>query len=235
MNELTELQVIFIRKEIERNGIKNKTLREELTDHFSEAVLEKLSEGMDFHKSFQSVLKSFGEEGLLNLEKETNTAVRQAKTKKWYQFIPMKMAACLSLLVVSVGAQDPPDIPPKKGELKITSSFGARMHPIKKVEMHHNGVDIKMEVGTEVLATSSGTIEEVRYSDEGYGNKVVIRHDKEYQTMYGQLSEINVRVGQKVKKGDVIALSGNSGASTGPHLHYEVVKNGEKVDPENYF
>ena len=101
--------------------------------------------------------------------------------------------------------------------------------------MHHDGVDFGMPVGTPILASADGVIEEVQISNKGYGNKVNIRHDDSFNSVYAQLSEILVKEGQEVKQGEIIAYSGNSGASTAPHLHYEVWKDGEQVNPENYF
>jgi murein DD-endopeptidase MepM/ murein hydrolase activator NlpD len=78
-------------------------------------------------------------------------------------------------------------------------------------------------------------ISDVEYGDRGYGNDIIITHGYGYQTLYGHLSRINVRIGQKVKRGDVIGFVGNTGKSTGPHCHYEVIKNGRKIDPINFF
>jgi len=108
------------------------------------------------------------------------------------------------------------------------------MHPIYKVEKMHTGTDFRAPMGTPVLATSDGEIIKAKKQSTGYGNLILIKHDTIYQSLYAQLSEINVKVGQLVKKGDVIGKVGSSGASTGPHLHYEVIENGKKVDPENF-
>lgn len=134
-------------------------------------------------------------------------------------------------------AKNPPTIfPVEKGEgVKIASGFGKRIHPIYKVEKMHNGVDITAPSGTPVFATADGVVKEVINGRTGYGKYVVVDHDAVYSTLYAQLSAYNVKEGEEVKKGQVIGKVGMSGTSTGPHLHYEIKKNGKNVDPEYYF
>lgn len=129
----------------------------------------------------------------------------------------------------------PPSIyPVQKDKIKLTSGYGMRMHPVKKLEMLHRGIDLAAPRGTEVYATADGVVLETDYKPEGAGNLILIRHDESYETFYSQLDEILVEKGQKVKKGETIGKVGSSGVSTGPHLHYEVRVNGEAVDPEPY-
>ncbi|GAB3339595.1 hypothetical protein GCM10027429_26220 [Marivirga atlantica] len=116
-------------------------------------------------------------------------------------------------------------------KVKLTSAFGPRIHPKLKVQKHHQGVDFRTPVGNAVLATANGeVIEAAKIGD--YGLKVIIDHNGTYQTAFAHLSQIKVKKGDKVNRGEVIALSGNSGASFGPHLHYEVIDaNQGHVDP----
>lgn len=120
------------------------------------------------------------------------------------------------------------------GKFKVTSTYGMRNDPVSDGKKMHKGLDLSTAVGTEVLATADGEVIEVVSTPDGYGNHIVIKHGDMYQTKYAQLSEFKVKGGDLVKKGDVIGLSGNSGQSTGPHLHYEVYKNGEDVNPMDY-
>lgn len=133
----------------------------------------------------------------------------------------------------------PSIFPVKKVEgVKITSGFGMRIHPISKKEMMHNAVDIKAPKGTPVYATADGLVRTVKqnYTEgKGYGRYVIIDHANAYSTLYSQLSAYNVKEGQEVKQGDIIGYVGSSGISTGPHLHYEIKKDGDNVDPEKYF
>jgi len=131
---------------------------------------------------------------------------------------------------------EPPSMRPLNGNFKMTSGFGQRMHPVHKRKKMHLGVDFKAPIGTPVVATSDGVVVKVKDSgNTGYGIHIVIQHDDEYKTMYSHLSEVKIEKGQKVKKGEVVGLVGNTGASTIPHLHYEVIKNGKKVNPKDYY
>ena len=118
---------------------------------------------------------------------------------------------------------------------RIASGFSYRIHPIYKIGHFHSGIDFTAPVGTEVYVTGDGTVEEVESKGYGYGNYVLVNHGYGYKTLYAHLSRFKARVGQKVTRGDVIAYVGNTGTSTGPHLHYEVIKNNTKVNPVNFF
>lgn len=116
----------------------------------------------------------------------------------------------------------------------VSSAFGYRMHPFYKTIKLHAGMDFAGAMGTPVHATGDGKVIAVEI-ERGYGKCVIIDHGFSYKTLYGHLSEYNVKVGQKVKRGDVIAYMGNTGMSSGPHVHYEVRKNNMPVDPINYY
>ena len=118
---------------------------------------------------------------------------------------------------------------------RMASGFGMRIHPTYKVPMFHPGMDFSAPTGTEVYATGDGVVEKVLTKRGGYGKHIVIKHGFGYQTLYGHLSKFNVRRGQKVKRGDVIGYVGNTGRSTGPHLHYEVIKSNKKINPVYYY
>jgi murein DD-endopeptidase MepM/ murein hydrolase activator NlpD len=111
----------------------------------------------------------------------------------------------------------------------ITSLFGMRFHPILHIVRLHAGIDFGAPVGSQVRAAVDGVVESTGPA-RGYGDRVVLKHNG-FETTYNHLSEIKVEVGAKVRQGEVIALSGNSGLSTGPHLHFEYRINGEPVDP----
>ena len=117
----------------------------------------------------------------------------------------------------------------------ITSDFGWRTHPIYKTQQFHPGMDFASEQGTPIYSTGDGLIERADNMAQGYGNHVVINHGFGYQTLYGHMSKIAVHANQKINRGQLIGYVGSTGLSTGPHLHYEVIKNGEKVNPINYY
>ena len=116
----------------------------------------------------------------------------------------------------------------------ITSSFGNRLHPILKTWKYHTGVDIGASSGKDILAAASGKVL-MATTYGGYGNCVMIDHGGGIVTLYGHASRLCVSNGAVVKRGDVIAKVGSTGRSTGPHLHFEVRKDGAYVDPMSYF
>ena len=118
---------------------------------------------------------------------------------------------------------------------RIASPFGYRIHPIYKTWKFHDGLDLTAPRGTEIYATGDGVISRAKISQRGYGNEVIIDHGFSYKTRYAHLYKILVKVGQKVKRGQVIGLVGNTGLSTAPHLHFEVMKGDKKVNPMYYF
>lgn len=118
---------------------------------------------------------------------------------------------------------------------RVASGFGSRIHPIYKTKKLHTGMDFTAPKGTEIYTTGNGVISEAKYSKRGYGNHVVIDHGYGYHTLYAHMKNLIVRIGQQVKRGEVIGYVGNSGSSVGPHLHYEVIKNGVKINPINFY
>ncbi len=117
--------------------------------------------------------------------------------------------------------------------IQITSDFGERTDPFTGKKAVHNGLDMAVEEGTSVVAAWSGTVLECT-SDPIGGNYIIVDHVSGMRTYYGHLSQILVTSGQTVAAGERIALSGNTGRSTGPHLHFEIAYNGESVDPADY-
>jgi murein DD-endopeptidase MepM/ murein hydrolase activator NlpD len=119
---------------------------------------------------------------------------------------------------------------------RMASGYGRRIHPIYKVRKMHWGMDFSAKTGTPIFATGDGKISNDRkIGGSGYGKYIVIDHGYGYQTLYAHMSKVAVRKGQRVKRGDVIGYVGNTGRSAGPHLHYEVVKDGKKVNPINFY
>jgi murein DD-endopeptidase MepM/ murein hydrolase activator NlpD len=118
---------------------------------------------------------------------------------------------------------------------RIASGFGMRIHPIYKIPKMHTGMDFTAPTGTEIYATGDGKVISAEKKGSGYGYHVEIEHGFGYETLYGHMDKILVRKGEKVKRGQVIGLVGNTGSSVGSHLHYEVKKDGEKVNPAHYF
>jgi murein DD-endopeptidase MepM/ murein hydrolase activator NlpD len=145
----------------------------------------------------------------------------------------VKLAKSKEQLINSI----PAIMPINKKDLThaVTSGFGWRTHPIYKTQEFHPGMDFTAVQGTPIYATGDGEVERADNMAQGYGNHVVINHGFGYQTLYGHMSRIKCKVGQKVKRGELIGYVGSTGLSTAPHVHYEVIKNGEKTNPINFY
>jgi murein DD-endopeptidase MepM/ murein hydrolase activator NlpD len=119
--------------------------------------------------------------------------------------------------------------------IALASGFGMRVHPIYKVKKMHTGIDFAAAIGTPIYATADGTIDRLDVSFSGYGKMIEIDHGFGYRTRYAHMHGFAVRLGQKIKRGDLIGYVGDTGLSTAPHLHYEVFVNGVHANPVHYF
>ncbi|MGF1524300.1 MAG: M23 family metallopeptidase [Leptolyngbyaceae cyanobacterium] len=127
-----------------------------------------------------------------------------------------------------------PDAKPLKGNLEVSSEFGLRANPFGGGRSEfHGGIDFRGPIGTPVHATAEGVVITAQYYG-GYGNHIVIKHGYGHDTLYAHLSAIKVQVGDRVKRGELIGALGNTGRSSGPHLHYEVHRNGQPINPRDY-
>jgi hypothetical protein len=125
--------------------------------------------------------------------------------------------------------------PTPKNRSTIVSGFGYRIHPVYKTLRMHTGIDFAAKTGTPVYATGDGVVIDPKGNQSGYGIVCVINHGYGYQSLYGHLSKMIVSEGQRVKRGQLIGYVGSTGLSTSPHCHYEIIKNGVKIDPVHYF
>jgi len=169
-----------------------------------------------------------GNQSLENIEQEINNLKSKIREQKDEQTLLYELGTV------------------KKSELKakpairpirtgIISGFGKRKHPLHKVDRNHIGIDFKADMGSDVFATGDGYVMEVGNKSTGQGTYIVINHGFGYVSKYFHLSKVKVRSYQQVKRGQLIAESGNSGLTKGPHLHYEIWHNNVAVDPIDYF
>ncbi len=136
------------------------------------------------------------------------------------------MASCIPAI---------PPVVPDRSIYRLSSTFGFRSDPFTGRSTRHAGVDFALKPGNPIYATGDGVVEKVKYEFFGYGNNVLIDHGFGYKTRYAHLKSISVVEGMKVKRGECIGESGNSGRSSGPHLHYEVLYKDKHVNPANYY
>jgi len=144
----------------------------------------------------------------------------------------VKLAADKEKLLAAI-----PAIQPVRNEdlTRMASGYGWRSDPFTKARKKHEGMDFSAPVGTPVYASGDGNVERADQNSAGYGKHIRIEHGFGYISLYAHLSNYNVRKGQKVKRGDLIGFVGNTGRSQGPHLHYEIYKNGTAINPINFY
>lgn len=143
------------------------------------------------------------------------------------------MAVNKESMIASIPAIQPIS---NKDLTRTAGGWGYRIHPIYKIRKFHYGIDFTAPTGTDVYVTGDGVVERVEKTNrDGYGNNIIIDHGYGFKTLYAHLDGFKVSAGQKVERGDVIGFVGNTGLSTAPHLHYEVIRNNDKVNPVNYF
>lgn len=180
-------------------------------------------------------------EELLNL-KESKLVIRLRQKLDYIKKLSIKQSESYELLKNLVEQKQAlldaiPAIQPilNKDLTRLASGFGNRIDPITHGISFHPGMDFTADIGTEVFSTGEGVVEKSMNDPYGYGSHIIINHGYNYKTLYAHLSSIDVRPGQKVKRGQKIGRVGNTGYSTGPHLHYEVRKNDEPVNPAFYY
>lgn len=199
----------------------------------SEPLPENLRKGGINKSKIYEQLKNMPDSKILS------STLEKLETLEKHMYVQSKSYDELSKLIKNkeeMLASIPAIQPVSNKDLKrIASGFGMRIDPVYKTPRMHEGLDFTAETGTPVYATADGVVEVAGSESDGYGNKVVIRNGFGYETLFGHNSKVLVRAGQKVKRGQEIALVGSTGKSTGPHCHYEVWKNGVKIDPVNYF
>ena len=250
--ELNEHQIAHIEQVLREQGLKNAGLLAELLDHVCCQVEAKMASGLHFRQALSESIDTFQEDEMKDIQARCLAIFH----KKNSIMKKVSIAALITMLVVCsaywltdeeapsiapplalenalLALAEPPSISPLAGDFEITSGFGPRMHPIKKVEKQHRGIDFKAPLGTPIQATSAGKVVKAEFH-KGYGHHIVIQHDEQYKTLYAQLSRMDVKVGQAVERGEIIGAVGSSGRSTGPHLHYEVIKDGKHQDPKPY-
>lgn len=124
---------------------------------------------------------------------------------------------------------------PDRDVFRISSPYGYRIHPLLHYRRMHRGIDFSLPKGSGVYATGDGEVEDVKIENRGYGRQILINHGFGYKTRYAHLNKMYVAPGMKVKRGELIGTVGNTGLSSGSHLHYEVLYKGKNVNPYNYF
>ncbi len=194
----------------------------------SRAVREAAYGGVDRYEQFDGFDNS---ELIASTMKRVDQLARQLVVQSKSYDEVFEMAKDKADMLASI----PAIVPIEKGTQRLVSGFGMRIHPIYKTLRMHSGVDFTAPTGTPIYAPGNGVVKTVERNRHGYGLMIVIDHGYGYETLYAHMSKFAVKRGQQVKRGEVIGYVGNTGVSTAPHLHYEVIRHGKKVNPVNYF
>lgn len=191
--------------------------------------------GIGGHESYRDLTK-FQQSGelLVNTLEKADKLERQLVIQSLSLDTIQKMAERMNEMHASLPAIKPVREDKLNRNLRSLSGFGMRIHPILKVRKMHTGLDFGAPRGTAVQVTGDGKVIEVTRDNSGYGLHILVDHGFGYKTLYGHLEKADVKVGQKVTRGQHIGTIGNSGRSTAPHLHYEVIYKGQKVNPIHY-
>ncbi len=176
--------------------------------------------------------KFIHEEMIIDLSKKIDKIRRKLYIESKSQDEIVQMAEKKEKLYASIPAIQPIS---NKQLQAIASGFGLRIHPIYKVRKLHSGIDFAAPIGTPIYATADGVIDQVSVRFSGYGKMIEIDHGFGYRTRYAHMHDFAVRQGQHIKRGELIGYVGDTGLSTAPHLHYEVMMNGTQINPVHYF
>jgi murein DD-endopeptidase MepM/ murein hydrolase activator NlpD len=169
---------------------------------------------------------------IINTTKRVDVLTKQLVVQSESLDEILKLAKSKEKLLAAI-----PAIQPIRNEnlKRMASGFGYRSDPFTKARKFHEGMDFTAKKGTPVFASGDGIVSRADNTASGFGNHIVIRHGFGYETLYAHLSRYKARVGQYVKRGDIIGYVGSTGRSEAPHLHYEVHKNGDVVNPLNFY
>ncbi|MBL0025472.1 MAG: M23 family metallopeptidase [Saprospiraceae bacterium] len=181
-------------------------------------------------------LENFKETGLMikaNLRKADELKLKIDIQRKSLDSL-YRVAVTKEKKIASIPSIKPVRETALKKDVKFLSGFGMRIHPIYKLRRFHKGLDFTAPQGTDIQATGDGRVVSINKSGSGYGNHLMIDHGYGYKTLYGHMFSISVKEGDIVKKGQKLGLVGSTGASTAPHLHYEVWLNGIAINPIDY-
>ena len=187
----------------------------------------------DYGRTWDSI-KGFGSKEQLEF---TNDRIAALEERLYEQSVSYDQVYELARTQKDRLVAMPAIMPIAKNRCKLVSGFGNRYHPVLRYSRPHTGVDLAAKTGTPIYATADGVVTEAGRGQgrSGYGVVIVINHGFGYQTLYAHLSEVRARIGQKVKRGEMIGWVGSTGLASGSHLHYEVILNGKHVNPVYYF
>lgn len=203
----------------------------EVLDHLICSLERQLLDGKTYSEAVKEAFKAF----TLPEINHINENYKQLKKLKMLKriIIPISFVLCLcAFAIAQIATKNNQWQPPiADTNINVSSEYGYRIHPISKTKKLHKGIDYVAPLGTKVFAVKEGIVKTIKKETTGYGNSILILHDDSTQSFYAQLHEIFIEEGTKVDTQTPIGTVGSSGQSTGPHLHFELLKNGKQVNP----
>lgn len=205
---------------------------DELLDHQATCIEVIMLNGNSFDSAMNSAFQILPNTTIDNINYNYKRMKLMKKLKRTSPIAATFVVLAIAISTQLISQEEKWQLPITQDEITVMSSgFGPRNHPIHKTNKVHTGMDFVAPLGTPVKAVKTGVIIETAKDAKGYGNYIIITHTDGSQSLYGQLNEIKVAINDSVKGGDTIGTVGSSGASTGPHLHFEMIKDGKKVNP----
>lgn len=243
---LVESEVQQVAQYLRELGRLGREQREEILDHLCCDIEKTMQQGVGFIQAFDQCRERWNENEVKKIHSSTQS------TSIMVKLLTVMVLACSTFSFLSLPLEqsddqshsiteeelfldeiEPPSYCPLSVDYRLTAAYGEMRNPITKRRQLHRGIDWGAPSGTPVKAAGAGTVLEA--ADKGnYGNCVIIVHDEIYQTLYAHLQSLDVKPGDVVTAGQLIGKVGNTGLSTASHLHYEVLKNGEPVNPADY-
>lgn len=209
-------------EEYEYYKIENTKLQAQVENNRNELEAKNI-ELENINEKIEEIEKIIGEESYTSLEEEKISSVKEE-----IDFSKISLSERKYLLQLIPNGNP---VIPFKG---YTSKFGGRFHPILEKRKFHYGLDFAAPIGTTIVAPADGVVEFAGYNRGGFGNLVILSHNYGFKTYFAHMSKIDVAVGDFVYKGEILGKSGNTGRSSGPHLHYEIHHLGKRVNPEDF-
>jgi murein DD-endopeptidase MepM/ murein hydrolase activator NlpD len=236
MQHLTE-QYDILRENI-RSIDESVTSLEERDNNIYRTIFEaaplpdSVREGRSYSKELKQYAYTSNEELIRRMQDEVKALAHRIEVQRRSYDTLDRLVKAKEEMLASIPAIQPIS---NKELSRIASGFGYRIDPIYKTPKMHTGLDFAAAIGTPIYATANGRVATTAFDEGSYGNHVIISHGYGYQTLYGHMVRIKVKPGEVVKRGQVIGWVGSTGKSTGPHCHYEVIRNSAKTDPVHYF
>lgn len=228
---LNHTQLNTIQNRIKQHRLRN-DVANEMLDHYASVIEHEMIMGLSFNNAFEKAFHQLTKEETQHINKQYYQTHTFAMLKKITP--PAVLFSCIAFMIFSnIKSQDKPwQSPIKQSDLtRMASGFGYRTHPIYQTKKLHTGVDFTAPTGTPITAMYGGIVTKIAKSEKGYGNHLEITHNDSTVSLYAHMQDILVTENEQVEIGQQIGTVGSTGKASAPHLHFEIIINGRKVNP----